>query len=131
MKPGAGTWEILQTSIGQGTTQITPLHNAMITAAIANGGTLMKPYFLDSVVSAGDETIKKFMPAAYGSLMSAKEAAGLTELMRAVVTEEQGLLCVRMHIRWRPRQDLRSLRQERKPTPGSPALRRLSPRGWW
>ena len=53
MKPGAGTWEILQTSIGQGTTQITPLHNAMITAAIANGGTLMKPYFLDSVVSAG------------------------------------------------------------------------------
>ena len=39
MKPGAGTWEILQTSIGQGTTQITPLHNAMITAAIANGGT--------------------------------------------------------------------------------------------
>ena len=35
MKPGAGTWEILQTSIGQGTTQITPLHNAMITAAIA------------------------------------------------------------------------------------------------
>lgn len=31
----------------------------------------MKPYFLDSV-SAGDETIKKFMPA-YGSLMSAEE----------------------------------------------------------
>ena len=50
----------------------------------------MKPYFLDSVVSAGDETIKKFMPAAYGSLMSAKEAAGLTELMRAVVTEGTG-----------------------------------------
>ena len=72
------------------TTKITPLHNAMITAAIANGGTLMKPYFLDSVVSAGDETIKKFMPAAYGSLMSAKEAAGLTELMRAVVTEGTG-----------------------------------------
>ena len=90
MKPGAGTWEILQTSIGQGTTQITPLHNAMITAAIANGGTLMRPYFLDSVVSAGDETIKKFMPAAYGSLMSAEEAAGLTELMRAVVTEGTG-----------------------------------------
>ena len=76
--------------IGQGTTQITPLHNAMITAAIANGGTLMRPYFLDSVVSAGDETIKKFMPAAYGSLMSAEEAAGLTELMRAVVTEGTG-----------------------------------------
>lgn len=90
MKPGADTWEILQTSMGQGTTQITPLHNAMITAAIANGGTLMKPYMLDSVVSAGNETIKKFMPAAYGNLMSAEEAAGLTELMRTVVTEGTG-----------------------------------------
>lgn len=47
-----------QTSIGQGTTQITPLHNAILTA-IANGGTLMKPYFLSSVESAGGEEIKK------------------------------------------------------------------------
>ena len=30
MGPGADTWEILQTSIGQGTTQVTPMHNAMI-----------------------------------------------------------------------------------------------------
>ena len=90
MEPGADTWEILQTSIGQGTTQITPMHNAMITAAIANGGTLMKPYFLDLVETAGGEEIKKFMPASYGSLMTAGEAAGLTELMRAVVTEGTG-----------------------------------------
>lgn len=90
MEPGADTWEILQTSIGQGTTQITPMHNAMITAAIANGGTLMKPYFLDSVETAGGEEIKKFMPASYGSLVTAGEAAGLTELMRAVVTEGTG-----------------------------------------
>lgn len=90
MEPGAETWEILQTSMGQGTTQITPLHNAMITAAIANGGTLMRPYFLDSVESVGGEEIKKFMPSAYGSLMTADEAAGLTELMREVVTMGTG-----------------------------------------
>lgn len=90
MGPGADTWEILQTSIGQGTTQVTPMHNAMITAAIANGGTLMKPYFLNSVETAGGEEIKKFMPASYGSLMTAGEAEGLTELMRAVVTEGTG-----------------------------------------
>lgn len=90
MNTGADTWEILQTSMGQGTTQITPLHNAMITAAIANGGTLMKPYLLSSVVSAGGEEIKKFIPSAYGSLMTAEEAAGLTELMGAVVTEGTG-----------------------------------------
>ena len=90
MGPGADTWEILQTSIGQGTTQVTPMHNAMITAAIANGGTLMKPYFLNSVETAGGEEIKKFMPASYGSLMTAGEAEGLTDLMRTVVTEGTG-----------------------------------------
>ena len=90
MGPGADTWEILQTSIGQGTMQVTPMHNAMITAAIANGGTLMKPYFLNSVETAGGEEIKKFMPASYGSLMTAGEAEGLTELMRTVVTEGTG-----------------------------------------
>ena len=86
MEPGAGAWEILQTSMGQGRTEMTPLHNALLTAAIANGGTLMKPYLLDRVVSAGEEEVKKFMPEAWGSLMTAQEAANLTELMEAVVT---------------------------------------------
>ena len=86
MEPGAGAWEILQTSMGQGRTEMTPLHNALLTAAIANGGTLMKPYLLDRVVSAGEEEVKKFMPEAWGSLMTAQEAADLTELMEAVVT---------------------------------------------
>ena len=86
MEPGAGTWEILQTSMGQGKTEMTPLHNALLTAAIANGRTLMKPYLLDRVVSAGEEEVKKFMPEAWGSLMTAQEAADLTELMEAVVT---------------------------------------------
>ena len=86
MEPGAGAWEILQTSMGQGRTEMTPLHNALLTAAVANGGTLMKPYLLDRVVSAGEEEVKKFMPEAWGSLMTAQEAADLTELMEAVVT---------------------------------------------
>lgn len=84
MKAGADIWEILQTSIGQGTTLITPLHSVLITSAVANGGTLMKPYLLDRVVSAGGEEVKKFLPEAYGSLMTADEAGKLTELMKAV-----------------------------------------------
>lgn len=90
MDSGADTWEILQTSMGQGATQITPIHNAMITAAIANGGTLMKPYLLDRVENGAGEEIQKFLPEAYGELMTAEEAANLTELMRAVVTEGTG-----------------------------------------
>lgn len=90
MGADAGIWEIFQTSIGQGMTQMTPIHNAMLTAAIANGGVLMKPYLLDSVRSAAGEEVRKFMPSAWGNLMTAQEAANLTELMKAVVTEGTG-----------------------------------------
>lgn len=90
LEEGADTWQILQTSIGQGQTQITPIHNAMITAAIANGGTLMKPYLVDRVENAGGDVIKKFMPESYGDFMTAEESANLTALMRAVVTEGTG-----------------------------------------
>ncbi len=85
-----GTWEILQTSIGQGSTQITPLHNAMITAAIANGGLLMKPYLVERVENVIGEEVTKFIPSSAGSLMTAAEAASLVESMRLVVTEGTG-----------------------------------------
>lgn len=44
MTGGADEWEKLQTSIGQGKTQITPLHNLLIVSAIANGGANGKPF---------------------------------------------------------------------------------------
>ena len=84
------TWQILLTAIGQGKTQITPMHSAMITAAIANGGTLMKPYLMDHVVNAAGEMVKAFTPEAYGNLMTASEAEVLGTMMRAVVTEGTG-----------------------------------------
>lgn len=90
MNTGADTWEILQTSIGQGNTQITPMHNAMITAAIANGGILMKPYLLERVESSAGEEVKQFLPESAGSLMTADEAEALSGLMRLVVTEGTG-----------------------------------------
>lgn len=86
----ADTWEILQTSIGQGNTQITPLHSAMITAAIANGGVLMKPYFVDHVENVNGEEVTKMMPASYGSVMTASEADVLSRVMRLVITEGTG-----------------------------------------
>ena len=85
MEEGAGLWEKLQTSIGQGRTQITPLHNALLAAAVANGGTLMKPYFIDHIENVGGDRIRSFQPSVYGSLMTAGEAAVLTEMMTEVV----------------------------------------------
>lgn len=85
MTGGAGDWEKLQTSIGQGKTQITPLHNLLIVSAIANGGTLMKPYLIDHVENVGGQTVKKFLPSAAGNPLSAADAQMMSEFMKSVV----------------------------------------------
>lgn len=79
--------EMMQTSIGQGKTQITPMHLNMITCAIANNGVLMKPIFMDRVESNEGGAVKTFRPETYGRLMSEKEAGILREMMTAVVEE--------------------------------------------
>lgn len=86
----ADAWEILQTSIGQGSTQMTPMHVAMITSAVANGGILMKPYLIDHVETVAGERVKQFSPETYGNLMSAQEAETLSVAMRMVVTDGTG-----------------------------------------
>ena len=75
----------MQLGIGQGTTTVTPLHMNLITSAIANNGTLMKPYLLDKVVTADGKTIESFSPKAYKKLMSEDEALFLKEMMEGVV----------------------------------------------
>ena len=87
LNASSSPWEVMQTAFGQGNTLITPLHNAMLGAAIANGGILMKPYLIERVERAEGTTVKTFSPEAYGELMSASEAAAMTELMTAVVNE--------------------------------------------
>ena len=82
--------DILQASIGQVTTQITPLHLNMITCAIANGGTVMKPYLVDYVKNNEGTVIKQFSPDSYKELLTQTEAAALTELMTAVVESGTG-----------------------------------------
>ncbi|MGN1145859.1 MAG: peptidoglycan D,D-transpeptidase FtsI family protein, partial [Acetatifactor sp.] len=79
--------EMMQTSIGQGKTQITPIHLNMITCAIANDGILMKPYVIDRVENAEGNLIKSFKPSSYGRLIEQEEAAVLQQLMTAVVEE--------------------------------------------
>ena len=86
----AGAWDRLQTAIGQGGTQMTPIHNAMLTSAIANGGILMKPYLIDHVENAAGETVQKFLPSSSATLMNPAEAETLSALMRGVVTAGTG-----------------------------------------
>ncbi len=44
-----GAGDIMQVSIGQGNTLVTPLQNSFLVAAALNDGKLMKPYLVDRV----------------------------------------------------------------------------------
>ena len=79
--------EVMQTAIGQGKTQITPIHMNMITSAIANNGILMKPYMLSEVINSENETIKKYKPDEYGVLIDEKYAFVLRQFMKEVVDD--------------------------------------------
>ncbi|MBH1939732.1 penicillin-binding protein 2 [Mobilitalea sibirica] len=78
--------EAMQTAIGQGRTLVTPIHNVMIAAAVANGGVMMKPYVVDRIVSADGYTVKEYEPEVYANPMTKEEAEYLGEMMQSVVT---------------------------------------------
>ena len=77
-------YHIAQTCIGQGNTTVSPAHMCMVTSSIYNKGTLMKPYFVDSVVNSYDVVVKTTEPEEYKDFMSEDEAKQLKEYMREV-----------------------------------------------
>ena len=79
---------IMETSIGQGKTLVTPLHMALITSAIANDGVLMTPsYVIDHTTDHKGNTVEQYEPKEYGALLSYEESAVLKDYMKAVVEE--------------------------------------------
>lgn len=85
LKSDDGDAAIAMTAFGQGKLQVSPYHMALITSAIANNGVLMQPYLVDQITSAEGETVEKYVPESYKELMTADEAAQLTEYMQGVV----------------------------------------------
>ena len=84
------TSEIMMTAMGHGRTTVSPYHMALITQAIANGGTLMEPYLVDSVTNYTGTEVRRNVPKSYARLMTSDEASQLKEYMSAVVEEGTG-----------------------------------------
>ena len=66
------------------------LDNALLMCAVANEGTLMKPYVVDHVEGADGTTVKETIPEIYADLMSEKDAKKLQKMLREVVTSGTG-----------------------------------------
>ncbi|MDD5222314.1 MAG: penicillin-binding protein 2, partial [Patescibacteria group bacterium] len=75
-------------SIGQGDLLVTPLQVANYTAAIANDGTLYKPYLLKEIIDDGNKTILKISPKILANRLASHENLSVVrDGMRAAVTE--------------------------------------------
>ncbi|MEU9713824.1 penicillin-binding protein 2 [Streptomyces sp. NPDC047976] len=79
-----------QSSIGQFNTAATPLQMAMVTAAIANDGKLMKPYMVDQLTAPGLDTIEKHEPSEMSKPLSAANAQKVQQMMINVVEKGTG-----------------------------------------
>ncbi|MER5990135.1 peptidoglycan D,D-transpeptidase FtsI family protein [Streptomyces viridosporus] len=77
-------------SIGQFNTAATPLQMAMVTAAIANDGTLMKPYMVDALQDSSLNPVEKTDPEELSRPMTAKNAQILQSMMETVVEKGTG-----------------------------------------
>lgn len=90
LNESSGKAEIMMTAMGQGNTTVSPYHMALITQAIANGGTLMEPYLVEKITNYTGSEIRKNVPKSYKRLMTSEESAQLKEYMAAVVSEGTG-----------------------------------------
>ncbi|MBP3872635.1 MAG: penicillin-binding protein 2 [Lachnospiraceae bacterium] len=80
--------EQMTTAIGQGDTLVTPLHMALVTSAIANGGIMMRPYYVDHIETNDGTVVKQYDPEIYKKVLTPDEAGILTEYMKK--TAESG-----------------------------------------
>ncbi|QKV93760.1 penicillin-binding protein 2 [Streptomyces sp. NA02950] len=77
-------------AIGQYDTRATPLQMAMVASAIANDGTLMKPYMVDSLRAPDLSIIERNDPEKMGRAVSPENARKLQDMMQTVVKEGTG-----------------------------------------
>jgi penicillin-binding protein A len=82
--------QLAQSAIGQYDVRVTPLQVAMISAAVANNGIVMKPYLVESVLGSDLDTIERAQPSQMSQAVEADVAGALTRMMQAVVESGSG-----------------------------------------
>ncbi|ACZ29061.1 Peptidoglycan glycosyltransferase [Xylanimonas cellulosilytica DSM 15894] len=76
--------------IGQGSVTATPLQMAMVSAAIANHGTLMQPYLVDRIRDPELEIVQQNEPSVIREAVSRTTADGLRDMMVNTVASGSG-----------------------------------------
>jgi peptidoglycan glycosyltransferase len=82
--------DIARVAFGQERLAVTPLQMAEVAAAVANGGSLMKPQIWSRVVDPDGRVVESLDPSQYSRPIDEESAAELTTAMEGVVREGTG-----------------------------------------
>ncbi|MDO5494786.1 MAG: penicillin-binding transpeptidase domain-containing protein [bacterium] len=88
--PVDGDAELAMTGIGQLNVRTSVLQNALVAAAVANDGVLMRPYLVATERDADLSVIREASPSELSQPFSEQTAETLTEMMVSVVNEGTG-----------------------------------------
>jgi len=77
-------------AIGQESDTVTPLQEAMLAAAVANNGTLMKPYMVDKVTAPDLTTLSTTNPTVLSHAVSSTVANQVKQMMISVTQSPEG-----------------------------------------
>jgi penicillin-binding protein A len=88
--PGNDPALTASSAIGQYSDQVTPLQEAMFSAAIANNGTLMTPYMVQKVTAPDLTPLETAQPTPLGQTVSPSVAANVSQMMVNVVKQPYG-----------------------------------------
>lgn len=90
LDPGSDAIDVGRMGIGQDRLSVTPLQMAMVAAAVANGGTLMKPRLVEKVLDRDGRVVQTVEPEVQARVMKPDTAAALAAMMTQVVREGTG-----------------------------------------
>jgi peptidoglycan glycosyltransferase len=76
---------LAKSAIGQQNVRATALENALVAAAIGNGGVMMTPHFLKYVTSPDGTIVKRYKDSIWKTPLTASQAAFIVPLMENVV----------------------------------------------
>lgn len=79
-----------QSGIGERDVRVTPLHMAMVSAAVANDGVAVSPFSVRRIFDADGATLEEQEMAELGRAMTSETSQTLTQMMERVVTEGTG-----------------------------------------
>ena len=79
--------DLAMTGFGYGKTQVTPLHMAMITSTIANGGVMMKPRLVSTITDKDNNVIYENKKEILSKVTNMTNANTIRDLMVDVVNE--------------------------------------------